>query len=125
MLSTFVESINYVTSAPFFYQAVGITAVNGIWIGAVLYNGEVKTMWKGVITIGCYAVLMLVTNIPRVYSRLPNVATENIPMAYASTVTILLVTLWYILGIIIGVITVQHSHQKKLEQNLTDFQKHD
>lgn len=104
-----MQSINYVTSAQFFYPSMGMTAMTSIFIGAAFYNGEIRAMWKGAIAIGSYAGLLLLTTISRIIQTLQNSNIEHSPayMAYAGVVTIFFLTIYYILGMIIGVYTVK------------------
>jgi hypothetical protein len=113
MFENIVISINYVTNASFFYQTMGMTAATSIFIGAALYNGEVSQMWKGAIVLTTYTGLLLMTTMTRVFETLtnPNIP-HNVPLAYAGAITIIFLTLYYILGMIIGVYTVQKARRK-------------
>ena len=108
MFDTILSGIGYVIGASFFYQAMGTTAAIGIFIGASIYNGDVKMMWKGVISIGSYAVLIILTTVPRLVEALNGSVGHGRPgMEYAGVITIFFVTLWYLIGMLIGVHTVQ------------------
>lgn len=110
MFDTIVQTINYVTNAPFFYQTMGITAATSIFVGASIYNGDVKNLSKGIITLGTYCFLLVLMTITRVVSNL-NIETPY--KAYASLVTIIFLTIWYILGMVVGVYIVQKSRKRK------------
>lgn len=108
MFSDIISSINYITGASFFYPTMGMTAAASIFLGAAFYNGEIKQMWKAIIVVTTYASLLLLTITSRVVESLNNpLMPHNTHLAYASTITIFFLTIYYILGIIIGVYTVQ------------------
>lgn len=108
MFNDIISSINYITSASFFYPTMGMTAAASIFLGAAFYNGEIRQMWKAIIVITTYAALLLLTITSRVVESLGNPEIpHNTHLAYASTITIFFLTIYYILGIIIGVYTVQ------------------
>lgn len=117
MFDTILLSISYVINAPGFYTAMGMTAMTSIFIGAAIYNGELKQATKGMITVGSYAALLLMTNIPRIVDKLSDITStpERGAMAYAGSVTIFFLTLWYIVGMLIGVYTVQRVRHKKVK----------
>lgn len=108
MLNDLILSINYITDASFFYPTMGMTAAASIFLGAAFYSGEIKQMWKAIIVITTYASLLLLTITSRVAESLgnPNIP-HNMHLAYASSITIFFLTIYYVLGIIIGVYTVQ------------------
>jgi hypothetical protein len=111
MFDQILATMNYVTNASFFYPSMGLTAGTAIWIGAAIYNGDVKTMYKGVITLGAYVVLLLTTTFPRISQAIGTGAVPVNMTNYAGPVTIFFVTLYYLLGMIIGVYTVQRVHK--------------
>jgi hypothetical protein len=113
MFNEIVSSINYITNASFFYPTMGMTAAASIFLGAAFYNGEIKQMWKAVIVVTTYASLLLLAITSRVSEALgdPNVP-HNTHLAYASSITIFFLTIYYILGLIIGVYTVQRARRK-------------
>lgn len=118
MFETTLLSVSYVINAPFFYSSMGMTAATSIFIGAAMYNGELKPASKGILAVLSYAILLLITTLPRVFDRLNNselaFSQERTSMAYAGAITIFFLTIWYILGILIGVYTVQRAHKKKV-----------
>lgn len=122
MWESIYQSALYVISAPLFYTSMGLTAMTSIFIGAAMYNGEVKAATKGILAISSYAGLLLLTTIPRVIERLgrPEVIfnQERTSMAYAGAVTIFFLTIWYVLGMIIGVFTVQRVKRKAKQEHL-------
>jgi hypothetical protein len=114
MFEILLQSASYVINASGFYPAMGMTAMTSIFIGAAIYNGELKQATKGMITVGSYAALLLMTNLPRIFDKLSDISTqEHNAMAYAGSVTIFFLTIWYLLGMIIGVYTVQQARKHK------------
>lgn len=113
MFDNILAAIEYVTNASFFYQSMGMTTATAIFIGASIYNGDVRTMWKGLISVGAYAGLVLLTTVPRVYETLSiSTATHRPGLEYAGIVTIAFITIYYVLGILIGVYTVQRARSR-------------
>lgn len=113
MFNDIILTINYITGASFFYQTMGMTAAASIFLGAAFYNGEIKQMWKAVIVVITYASLLLLAITSRVNQALQDPSMpHNVHLAYASSITILFLTIYYILGLIIGVYTVQRAKRK-------------
>lgn len=98
-----LDTISYVIQAPYFWLSMGFTTATAMFVGVLLYDGNMKQVGKGAFGIGSYAFFLMFTTIPRVYSRFPNIAPGNFPMAFAGTATILFVTLFYMLGLLLGV----------------------
>lgn len=115
MWDTLLSSILYVINAQYFYPAMGLTAATSIFIGAAFYNGEIKAMWKGAIAIGSYAGLLLIVTLARVLERMDGrvLTPEQAGMAYAGAITTAFLTIYYILGMVIGVYTVKKVRKGK------------
>lgn len=90
-----------------------MTAAASIFLGAAFYNGEIKQMWKAVIVVCTYAALLLLAITSRVAEALNNPSLPHTThLAYASSITIFFLTAYYILGLIIGVYTVQRAKRR-------------
>lgn len=106
--------IHYVITAPFFYYGVSGTILGGFWIGASIYDGAMKEAWKGILTVIGYAAFLVLTTVPRVLNSISN---ENIQhsspgMQYAGIITIGFMALYYLLGMLMGVYTIQRARRK-------------
>lgn len=104
----------YVINAPFFWETVSATIASSIFIGAAIYNGDLKFLTKGIITILSYAgFLLLITT-----ARIGNIEINSLSdiqkaMAYAGINTIILLTFFYLVGMIIGVLAVYYIHRRR------------
>lgn len=103
------DCINYVTIAPYFWHTMVATTMSSIFIGAILYNGDLENLFKGMIALIPYiALLVLTTTI-----RLSSVEIESTTMAFAGLTTIAFITFFYILGLVLGVLITKLAHRKK------------
>jgi hypothetical protein len=102
-------SFNYVTSDPFFWASMAFTTMVGAYVGAVIHDGDLKMVGKTVLSLFCYALLITAVNITRV---VPTIADAiHIERPFAPTVTVFLVTLFYLFGMSLGVVLVKKAHK--------------
>ena len=101
----------YITTDPFFWASMAFTTMVGIFIGAVIYNGDVKEIRKALIALASYCVLIIITNASRVFPQLDKVTPDLSYMPFAGIVTIVIVTFFYLLGMVIGVRITKHAHR--------------
>jgi len=115
MFEIIVQTINYITTASFFYPSMGITAASSVFIGAAIYNGDIKSASKGIITVGSYVGLLVIMSLARIWEVLANEIIQHSPiyMAYAGILTAIFLGLYYILGIVIGVYVMNRMKAKK------------
>lgn len=110
MFNYITQAFVYITSDQYFWPSMAFTTMVGIYIGAVLYNGDVEQVRKGVIGIFSYATLLLITISSRVLPRISS--TTPIYQPLASLETVVVVTLAYLLGMFIGVKIVKRAHKQ-------------
>lgn len=108
-----LNSLLYISQAPYFIETLGLVMACSAWVGASVYNGDLKMLTKGIITIGSYAAFLYLITSTRVNNVVNTVGITNQVMAYAGLVTILVLTIFYILGMIIGVLTIYLVHKNK------------
>ncbi len=96
----------YVTGAPLFWLAMGMTSATGVFIGAIIYNGDIPMFKKGLVTVLCYTFFLLLTTTTRVASGRTVETIFSHPNATAGIITIVFITFFYLLGMCIGVFTV-------------------
>ena len=107
------EVIQYVTSAPYFWHTMGATTASAVFLGAMLYNGDLRKLTKGLIAILPYTALLIATNIIRISDKLEQTSSaSNHVTAWAGTMTIIYLTFFYILGLLLGVITTGLAHRR-------------
>ena len=108
-----IDTLLYVINGQSFWLSMGCTSAVGVFIGALLYNGDLKLLQKGILTIGIYVFFLLHTTFVRLLGTRNVPIFERAPQSTASIVTILLVTLFYIFGMFIGVAVL--SYTKKIK----------
>lgn len=107
------QTIAYVASAPYFYSLTGMTIASAMFVGATLYNGELKQATKGIVTVGSYAGFLLLMFSTRVIQTLTILEHgSHGHLAWAGTVTIVIATAQYIFGILLGVFVSQQARKK-------------
>ena len=108
-MQTIIESLNYVLTAPYFWESMSLLTASGIFIGSVVYNGDYERLKRGLITLLPLISFWLMATI----SRINSVEIANHYQAYAGTITILLVTIFYFIGMLMGVFITRHIHRKR------------
>lgn len=104
-------AIDYIVSAPYFYQTMAAVTICAMFIGATIYDGMIKNVLKAVLAIGVYALFLTFTNLIRIGEQ--NIPEGNVGQAYASTATVVFITFFYLLGMALGV-TITKFAQKKI-----------
>jgi len=102
--------INYVlNNTPDIWAILGWTTSIGCLIGATIYDGNLKLVQKGIITIITYAFFISLMNFNRysfIFESNPSIATPaRIAQAYSNNVVIIMVTAFYLFGMFLGVLT--------------------
>lgn len=103
-INLFVDSLKFVSEQTLFWQSMGFTSGMAIFVGVILFNGNSAQAKKGTLAILSYAAMLLWTTIMRI---LPSAIERNFIYTdgrpFAGIVTIFYITIFWILGIIIGV----------------------
>jgi len=99
MAENFISVLEYVCSAPYFWGSMGFTTALGMFIGAILYDGNLTQASKGGFTVLTFAGMLLWTTSVRLYHS----SIINPTLAYSGVMTTLLVSLFWVLGLILGV----------------------
>jgi len=115
MIDLIMKATIFVMGDMYFWPAMTFTTLVGIFIGAVIHDGDMKQVTRTLISIVSYAILITTVNLTRIIPQL-NLLNKQIPIAYnqafASPVTIVVVTLFYLLGVFLGVCLVKRAHKK-------------
>jgi hypothetical protein len=100
------KSMIFVAQDEYFLLAMASVTVVAMLIGSVLYNGDLNQLKKASLTILTYGGLIAMTNVARIVNSPAGLvrAAMNQGQQFNGTVTILYVTLFYLFGIIIGVL---------------------
>lgn len=105
ILNEIVKSAIFVFQADFFYQAMALVTIIAIMVGSIIYNGDVAMAKKAVISIVAYGGMIVLTNISRIVSigLIGPQQTMNQGQAFNGTTTVIYVTIFYLIGITLGV----------------------
>lgn len=113
LLTMLYTSLMYVKDQHMFWGSMGFTTSIAMFIGVLLYDGNTKEVNKGFITIFSYASMLLWTTSIRI---IPNAFERNFNYAdgrpFATIATIFYLTIFWVLGIQVGVRLFKHKHYK-------------
>lgn len=102
----------YVAQAPQFWPAMGTIMGISVFIGAIIYDGQMKEATRGIITLISYCVLLFWMTISRVlHNYRPGYA--NPELAWASATSIVMTSFFFIMGILLGVSVFKYKGWKK------------
>lgn len=110
MIDYLPRTFVYITSAPYFWNAMGLTTAIAIMIGALIYDGHLSDLRKAVVSILSYAsMLFLITHLrvgPQIVGCYEKILTDcsSPEKQIAGMATIMIVTFFYTIGIAMGVI---------------------
>jgi uncharacterized membrane protein YfcA len=113
MINIIWQAVLYVTGDPFFWASMGFTTMVGLFIGAVIYDGQIDQIRKLVFSLLCYVALLVVVNLTRALPDIQLVTEPHKPIA--SAVTSIIITLFYLFGMYLGVKLVSRAHKGRLE----------
>lgn len=113
MINIIWQSLLYVTDDPFFFASMGFTTAVGIFIGAVIYDGDLKQIKKVIFSLSSYMVLLLITNLSRAIPEMSVVTSPFKPIA--SAVTMIIVTIFYLIGMYLGVKITKRAHKGRVD----------
>jgi hypothetical protein len=105
-------TISYVVGDPFFWMCMAFTTIIGIFIGAIIYDGNVEEVKRGIILLASYFCLITITNLTRIIPDISRVAVGSQQKPLGSIVASAFVTIFYLLGMAIGVQILKKVHKK-------------
>lgn len=105
-----LSSVPYVISDQYFWVAMGLTVSMAMFVGAILYNGNLDQIRKGIVSMGSYAIVLLYTNISRVSSHVDSAEYPHMPFAGAATIGV--VTIFYFIGMYLGVLMLNLTNRR-------------
>lgn len=108
-MNIILQSLYYVTSDFYFWPSMTFTTMVGIFIGAVIYDGDLKQIGKALVAISSYILLLTTANLTRVIPEINVVVNPYKPIA--GIVTMVIVTIFYLLGMFLGVLITKHAHR--------------
>lgn len=109
LLQSLLSSFTYVISDVYFWPSMAVIMMIGVFIGSVLYDGCVKEVKKMVVSLSIYGLLIATVTSSRV---IPDFAEGRFVLhhPFSGIATVVLVTLFYLLGIYLGVKITKHAH---------------
>lgn len=113
---SFPQSFAYIASAPYFWLSMGMTIGVAMFVGAIIYDGELEYAWKGLLSISMYGFFLFQVIFTRVTYNYAAITTALTPgQAFANLTTVLIVTLFWMMGVMIGVFVSSkyHTHHIK------------
>ena len=117
------DTIQFVINGAGFYSAIGWVTACGILIGAMVHNGDLKSLSKGLIVFGTYCFFVSYATFQRLVGLRDTPIFERHPNSTASLVTNVLVAIAYVLGMLVGVFTVWCVKHKVWEAFKKKFKK--
>lgn len=97
-----LDALLYVVTAPYFWPSMGFTTATAMFVGVLLHDGNLRQVAKAEVTILTFAIFLIVTTVPRVASH--NISAQHLPGALGGLTTIICVTFFYTLGLLLGVL---------------------
>lgn len=91
----------YVVSDQYFWPAMALTTMTSLFIGAVIYNGDIDDAKRGLFSIASYACLLTLVTSARVLNNITPLSSKHQPLA--GLITIFCVSVFYIFGMYLGV----------------------
>lgn len=101
VVDLFRQSLIFVASDQYFWFGMGLTFAISMFVGAIIYNGDMAQAKKGLVTISSYAMLLIYVNVARIGPQLTHVVNPSQP--FAGIATILYLTVFYVAGMVWGV----------------------
>jgi hypothetical protein len=108
-MNLILQSIYYVAGDPFFWPSMAFTTMTGIFIGAVVYDGELEAVKKTIFSLLCFVALLVTVNLTRALPDVQTTVASFKPISSATTTVI--VSLFYLGGMLLGVKLVKRAHK--------------
>lgn len=103
MIHHVFDSFMYVSGGFFFWQAMALVTIIAMFIGSIVYNGDIDLAKKATLVLSSYAGMLVFTTLARIYDSTFFLLTDY-RRAYAGVITTICITLFYITGIFLGVL---------------------
>lgn len=103
------QTVQYVIQAPSFWSAMGFTTATGMMIGALMYDGNLDQVSKGIVSVLSYAALLVWLITARVAE---SITTSLQPeRSLAGIVSIVFTTVAWLVGVFLGVTVINLKHR--------------
>lgn len=98
-----IDILIYISRAPYFYLSIGSLTGIAMFVGAILYDGDLTYASKGLISVGIYGFFIFQMNVTRLNNTLTISNIGFDPKAYAATATTIIITIFWLFGVLLGV----------------------
>jgi hypothetical protein len=103
MISQIFDSFIFVANGLYFWQAMASVTILAMFVGSIIYNGDLVMVRKAALLITSYASMILLTTFTRIYGN-TGLVFVNHRNAYAGMITTACITFFYLVGIYLGVL---------------------
>ena len=111
MFNLLKDSFIYVAHQNMFWGSMGFTTAIAMFIGVILYDGNIEESKKGSISVLSYAAMIFWTTMVRINPP-PLESQTHKGMVYAGIATVIYLTIFWLAGIMIGVNFFKHKKFK-------------
>ena len=98
-----LQTYFYMSQSPYFWLSMGMTTAVAMFVGAIIYDGDLGAMNKGIISVGFYAAFLLQVSYSRASNYLFLTGKIANHQTYANILTVLFLTMFWVIGIFLGV----------------------
>jgi len=110
ILQSLWDSFLYVVKDQYFFPSMAIVVMIGIFIGSTVYDGCVRELKKMMLSLGIYAAMIITITSERIIPALFE-GVFRIHRPFAGIVTVLLITFFYFIGMLVGTVITRHAHK--------------
>lgn len=101
-----IETFTYVSHAPYFWLTMGMVTAVSMFVGAIVFDGDLSTATKGIIGVLSYIFFLIQAQFTRVTDAIPRIKPPSPSYTWhAATITIIIITFFWIIGVLFGVYT--------------------
>jgi hypothetical protein len=108
IIECFLDSLFYIMADEYFWFAMAITMMTGLFIGAILYDGVLENVKKALLSLSVYGLLIIFMSFTRIFPIIDTFRNHH-PMSGIATV--ICVSVAYFLGMLIGVFITNKAHR--------------
>ena len=104
-METFLLSIQYVTNGPYFWGSMGFIVASAMLIGTLIFGSNHGQIYKFLLGLFTYLIMLTFVNLTRAIDSITSDFTQlQIARAYASTITVFIVSFFWVLGLFLGMV---------------------
>ena len=108
-----LDNIVYVIGSQYFWGSMGFTTAIAMFVGALIYDGTLNDLKKGLATLLSYVALIIFTDLSRIIPRLETISPGHNSWIFGGVVTLVLITLFYATGLGLGVFLFSRAKRLK------------